>query len=291
MVNRQILLILALFVVSTSLYGKVLRVASYNISNYLVTDRWYDGRYMKEYPKPEDEKEALRRVIGLVKPDILAVQEMGDEEYIRELQEDLKKEGVDYPYVYVLKGPDPVRHVAMLSKEKFLETRGHEDLPMVYLGGFRTQVRRGMLEVEFETEGVRWSLFSVHLKSRRSSNAQDYESHKQRLSEAVACRERIKERGVENYVIVGDFNDGPRSKTLKRFLKSGKRVLSVPLKAKDSRGEVWTHFRRSYGVYSQIDHFLVSPSIEGKVNGATIVDAPYGLKASDHRMVYADIEF
>ena len=150
---------------------------------------------------------------------------------------------------------------------------------------------RGLLEVEFESGGVAWSLFIVHLKSRRTGNAEDYESNKQRLGEAVAVRDRIKERKLRHYVIVGDFNDGLKSKTMRRFMRSGKTKISVALEAVDSRGEVWTHFRKGYGVYSQIDHILVSPSLLGKVQGAGIEDSPFALKASDHRMVYGDVEF
>ena len=119
---------------------------------------------------------------------------------------------------------------------------------------------------------------------------EDYESNKQRLEEAVAVRDRIKERRLGHYVIVGDFNDGLKSKPMTRFMRSGKTKISVALEAVDSRGEVWTHFRKGYGVYSQIDHILVSPSLLGRVSGARIVDAPYVLKGSDHRLVYGDVE-
>ena len=78
-----------------------LTIASYNLENYLVTDRMIDGRYRKEYPKPEVEKRALRANIIAVNPDILAVQEIGDLPYLEELQRDLARDGLSYPYIYL----------------------------------------------------------------------------------------------------------------------------------------------------------------------------------------------
>ena len=73
-----------------------LRVATYNVRNYLMTDRLVPGKlgdkliWRKNYPKPEIEKTALRRIIAKVDPDILALQEMGGAPYLKELQRDLE---------------------------------------------------------------------------------------------------------------------------------------------------------------------------------------------------------
>lgn len=294
---KKILLVLIFCLLAGNLFGRTVRVATYNLGNYLISDRWVNGRYTKMYPKPESEKEAVRKVVDIVKPDILIMQEMGEDPFLRELQADLKKSGLDYPHIFLGKGVDSVRHIGVLSKEPFVETLSHDALSFKLFRNDKMLVRRGLLELRFKTEGVEWGLFGVHLKSRRWSKPQDYESLKQRIGEATAIRDKIKERypdsSKSNYAIVGDFNDSPRSKTLKRFLKSGNTELAVMLPAEDSRKEVWTHYREGHGVYSRIDYILVSPLLLDRVKTkvATIADGSFALEGSDHRMVYVDMQF
>lgn len=278
------------------LFGRTVRVATFNVRNYNITDRWVEGKFFKRYPKPEVEKEALRRVIGLVRPDVLVMQEVGGVGFLKELQKDLEGEGVGYPYRFLVEGLDGERHIGVLSREVFVEAVGYDDLNFRVLGR-EFGVKRGLMELRFRTEGVEWGLFGVHLKSRKWKQSKDYESQKQRIGEATVIRDKIRERygdgNKENYLIVGDFNDDPKSKTLKRFLESGERVISVMLPAVDMRGEVWTHFREGCGVYSRIDYILVSPLMYGRIKngGGIIVDDVSVAKASDHRMIYVDVEF
>lgn len=296
MVSRGLVLLLIFCFCSANLFGRTVRVATYNLGNYLIGDRWVEGRYVKMYPKPEIEKEALRDIIRRVKPDILVMQEMGGELFLKELQADLKKEGEDYPHRYLGQGPDDTRCMAVLSKEPFVEAVMHSGLEYRFLNK-NAAVRRGLLELRFKTEGVEWGLFGVHLKSRRWNKPQDYESLKQRIGEATAIRDKIKARYPDlskaYYLILGDFNDNPKSKALGRFLKMGQTRLAVPLPAEDSRGEVWTHYREGYGVYSQIDFLLVSPPLLERVKfkKGWVADGENALKASDHRMVYGDVVF
>lgn len=248
------------------------------------------------YPKPESEKEAVRKIIRTIHPDILVVQEIGDELFLKELQADLKKEGLDYPHAFIGKGKDTIRHIGVLSKEPFSKSISHDELSFKFLNN-HTFVRRGLLELQFKTEGIEWALFGVHLKSRHWDKPQDYESLKQRVGEALTLRNKIKEKYPDplknNYLILGDFNDSPKSKTLKQFLKSGKTDFAIMLPAHDSRKEVWTHYRENHGVYSRIDYILVSPSLLEHINNkeASIADELTTLAGSDHRMVYVDLQF
>lgn len=294
---KRILFLFLFCVIDSGLFGRVVRVATYNLGNYLISDRWINGRYTKMYPKPECEKEAVRKVIHLVKPDILVLQEMGSEPFLKELQADLRSEGSDFAFTFLMQGADPVRHIAVLSKEPIIQGISHDGISFSFLKNEKMLVRRGLLELRLKTEGIEWSLFGVHLKSRRSHSGEDFESSKQRLGEACAIKDKIKERYSDSkkgyYMIVGDFNDYPKSKTLKHFLKFRKQEFSIMLSAADSREELWTHYREGYGSYSQIDYILVSPNLLSKVKTkrAFIADAPFALKGSDHRMVYTDFDF
>ena len=57
-VKLSILLLLAF-----SLYGERVRVASYNVKNYLVMDRLVAGYWREDYPKPEIENGIIRSII------------------------------------------------------------------------------------------------------------------------------------------------------------------------------------------------------------------------------------
>jgi len=272
-----------------------IRVASLNVCNYLLEDRWIDQVYRRDYPKPEAEKAALRQIIREVEPEILALQEMGPEPFLNELQRDLSIEGVVYPYRAWMQAEDPSRHLAILSKIPFHKVIRHVHLDFPYLGG-RTGVKRGLLEAQFRSGKGIWSLFVVHLKSRYTSNEEDPESSVRREKEARAIRNLIRQRkedgGIYGFLVAGDFNDHPVSAPLRRFLEISGNPFCGMVHAADSRGELWTYFNRKQAYYARIDYFLCSPSLRPHISGdkAIIVDDPLMLEASDHRLLYLDLQ-
>ncbi|MFU8848715.1 MAG: endonuclease/exonuclease/phosphatase family protein [Opitutales bacterium] len=272
-----------------------LRMATYNVRNYLVMDRYLEGRWQPQYPKPEKEKTMVRQIIRETSPDILALQEMGPPAFLQELRADLAEEGLEYPHVIHFSGPDTERHLAILSKIAPLEVVEHNDLDFKYFDR-RERVKRGMLEVSFEAaEGKSFKLFVVHLKSKYTDEKADPESQLRRTREAEACRNRIVERtfdlGVERFLVAGDFNDHPDSSPLRRFYQRGDLEIGRLLPAADSRGEVWTYFFERRGQYSLVDGFVVSAEMFPLIAGGRgeIVDSPGALHGSDHRMVYLDL--
>ena len=292
--SRYCLLLAAVFC-SQSAYANSIRLATYNLNNYLVMDRHVGAVWRPSYPKPEADKTIIRQVIKQALPDILAVQEIGTLPFLEELRADLAQEGLDYPYAIHLTGADQVRHVAVLSKLSPVAVVKHNDLDFKYQNG-RKLVKRGMLELSFErSDGSVFKLFVVHLKSRWSDVQTDPKSQQRRSREAEACRNRIIERsydlGVTDFMVVGDFNDHPSSATMRRFYRKGDFDIGALLPASDSRGEQWTYFYHKQVVYSLVDGFVVSGSLAPQVvaGAGHIVDIPGVLLGSDHRLVYLDL--
>lgn len=275
------------------LEGGTVRVATYNVENYLVMDRIVDGTWRPDYPKREKEKKAVRAVIAAVNPDVLALQEMGPPPFLLELQRDLKSEGFDYPYGYVLQADDEVRHLAVLSRLPFLEVRAHTDADFPYFGE-RERIKRGLLEVVFSSEEGEWSLFVVHLKSKWTERPDDPQAELKRAGEATAARDRILElhdpEAGALYLIAGDFNDTRDTPPLRRFFRRGPVTISEPIPAADSRGHKWTQHWERQNLYSRLDYLLASPAMLEKVEGGRghIHDGPGSELASDHRLVWAD---
>ena len=285
-----------------------LRVATYNVRNYLMTDRLVPGKpgdkliWRKNYPKPEIEKKALRRIIAKVDPDILALQEMGGAPYLKEFQRDLEHvEGVSYPHSALMLGADEDRHVAVLSKIPFNQVVQHKSLSHKYFGQNEI-VRRGLLEVQFNTNGLDWSLFNLHLKSKWTERKDDPEASLKREGEATAVREFLKKKHPVSdghpYLLVGDFNDTPNSKPLARILRSGNNRLCRYIYCQDERGRIWSHYWRKGGLYSQIDYICASFGMldlyklpEGQWPSGNIEDSSDSMLASDHRMVWVDLPF
>jgi endonuclease/exonuclease/phosphatase family metal-dependent hydrolase len=269
-----------------------LTVATYNVQNYTATNRMVGEVYRPEYPKPEAEKAALRAVLRELDAEVLALQEVGGEAHLRELQRDLRREGLDYPYREVLVAADEVRCVAVLSRRPLARVERHEDLDFAYFGG-RERVKRGMLEVEVATASGAVTIFVVHLKSRYTNRDDDPESARRRGAEATAARDRVLARFPEpgaadaRFLVVGDFNDGPTSRAVRAFSRRGEREIAALLPAADSRGEAWTHHFKREDNYTRVDHVRVSAALRPWVLGdaARIADGAAVKAASDHRPV------
>ncbi|HVU17621.1 MAG TPA: endonuclease/exonuclease/phosphatase family protein [Candidatus Didemnitutus sp.] len=268
-------------------------LATYNVENYVRASRIVDGIYRPDYPKPEAEKAALRRVIAGLSADVLALQEMGPPPYLEELRQDLRAEGIDYPYSALVEAADADRHVAILARIPWQSLQRHEILVTGFAPGAR--VKRGVLEARFSRERGDFTIFVVHLKSQLTETGDDPASARQRRAEAAAVRDLVLVRFPEpekaRFIVCGDWNDSRDSDTVRIMLRRGANRLGVLLPAADSRGETWTHHFLRADSYSRLDYFLVSPGWSGEIadSRATIYDGPGTLIASDHRPVFVRI--
>lgn len=289
---------LAFFVfLSATSSAQAVRIATYNVENYLLLDRMVDGVYRKNYPKSELSKAALRQEIREANADVLALQEMGGESYLRELQLDLKREGLDYPHAVVLDGADE-RKLAILSKVAWARTIEKKELLFDYLGQ-KVAVKRGLLGVVFEDEKGEWAVFNVHLKAKFTDVSEDPTSAIRRLGEARAIRDEMLKmyppKAKGRYIVVGDFNDDPKSKPVQSFLRRGKTILGYLVPTEDSHGERWTQFYHGKDIYSRVDYLVVSPEMEKGIKKEALrildrqdVACPRWKQPTDHRLVFLD---
>lgn len=290
-------------------FPQKLRIATYNLRNFNTGNRiGDDGKFKYNAPKSEKSKRAVYSVILAVRPDMLAVQEIGGEAWLNELADALERGGLAFPHRIVLNGYDEHHKLAILSRIPFSKTIEIEA---------REKLTRGLLGVVVSLpDGKSLHLYNVHLKSKRSSNPDDPESANRRLAEARYVRRlieygisdektaekipsslrfplpaRLKKKGADLFVLTGDFNDVPASKPLaplevRRFAQS--------LDARDSSDGVFTFFNPNRGYFHTFDRIFVSPEVFEKYYvpaSAKIADFPWAQAASDHRLVYADFTF
>jgi len=278
------------------------RVVTYNLENYLVQ------RSGTRSPKPEASRRKVTEMLTTLKPDVLALQEIGPTNALLELQARLRAEGLDLPHWEHVSGYDTNVFVAVLSRLPIVARRSHTNESFL-LDGRRFRTSRGLLEVDLEAApGYRFTLFTAHLKSKRTIGAAD--EGEMREQEARALRRLVEARlAVDpkaNVLVCGDFNDTKDSPALKALLgRSTQRPLvdtrpverngdqAAPENSRwDPRHVSWTHFYGKEDTYSRIDYVLLSPGMarEWRPQGSYLPTfADWGV-ASDHRPVLCEFE-
>jgi endonuclease/exonuclease/phosphatase family metal-dependent hydrolase len=264
-----------------------LRIATYNVENYTIMPRRIDGKMVAEAGKPEPERNAVAKSIAEINPDIIGLMEIGTPAQFEDLRRRLHKEGLDYAEAEYLSGPDPLRHVALLSRFPIVERHSLGDIPL-RIGTVPLHSPRGFLDVTIEpSPGYRVRVFCVHLKAKLE--VADYDATALREAEAVFLRKHVREilsrDPATRLVLMGDFNDTKNSRALWEI--TGKPEWADSLKAlplTDQNGESWTEYWESADVYSRIDYVMVSKKLEHEIDSgrSAVARFPFWREASDH---------
>ena len=281
--------------------AETFRVATYNVENYV--NEATETRFVKS----AEAKAKVREGIRALKPDVLALQEMGTTNALLELRDSLKAEGLDLPYWEHVAGFDTNILVAILSRFPFAARRPHTDDGFL-LSGRRYRVGRGFAEVDIQVnKDYSFTLITAHLKSKRPVAQAD--EQELRLEEAKLLREKIDARFAANpnanLVVLGDFNDTKDSPSTKTVVGRGKTKLvdtrpperngdNAPSTnpAWEPRNVTWTHYYGKEDTYSRIDYLLISPGLarEWDTNETYVLTLPNWGVGSDHRPIVAAFE-
>ncbi len=270
-----------------------LTVMSYNVRNYLRMDRYIDNVQQPDTPKPEKEIEALLRIVAAVRPDVLAIQEMGPPDQFEDFRNRLAAHGEEHPHAFLLQAHDENRHLALLSRFPIVAENSVDDA--VYeLNGVQEAVQRGFLDVTVEAPGgYRLRIVNVHLKSKRPVPQGEA---LMRRREAGLLRKHVDailaaNPGV-NLLLTGDFNDlknQPPIQDIEGVRGSPSHMGDVLVS--DLEGDRWTQYWSAADVYSRFDYFFASPGLWPEIERekSRIVDVPIWRDASDHRAIVAVI--
>ena len=271
-------------------------VVSYNLENFVGPNS--QNRPVKSLPA----KAKIVESILSARPDVLAVQEIGQRARVKELQNMLKANGLDLPNAEFTDGPDPVLNLAVLSR---FPLRGTAHNSVQYLlGRRRLLVSRGFTEVQVRVApGYSFTLINAHLKSKRSVSHADEAAL--RLAEAEALRKIVEQRLTAspnlNLIVVGDLNDAPDTRPIKAVIGRGKRKLA-DLRPFERNGDkapstnrypprrvTWTAYYGREDSCSRFDYLLASPGMVRELvrEGTYVLATPDWGVASDHRPVVA----
>ena len=260
-------------------------VASYNVENYTLTGS--DRTRIKTVGA----REAVADVIAEVRPDVLGLCEVGSPDALEDLRERLKKKGTSLPYTEYVDGPDPERHLALLSRFPLASRQSRVRVPYE-LNGAPELVRRGFLDVTVQVNPqYTLRLVGVHLKSKLPVPAGETLV---RRMEARALRTLVDGIFLEdpraNLLVYGDFNDTKDEASIRGVLGLRGQPNSLSeLPAEDPGGDRWTHYRFFTDVYARIDFLMVNRALRPELvpGSARVNNSPQWRKASDHRLIHA----
>jgi endonuclease/exonuclease/phosphatase family metal-dependent hydrolase len=264
----------------------------YNLENYLVMDRRENGQ-MVHAAKPEKEIEPLLRIIREIHPDLLGVAEMGTLDQFRDFRDRLAKEGVNFVDAEYVSGPDPDRHIALLSRFPITSRNSETNVP-IHLPNGTESVRRGILDVTVQIcAGFHLRLIGAHLKSKlpipegeelvRRQEAQELRNHIDRVMQAAPDLPLL---------VYGDLNDTKEQPAIQEIMGDRQSLTHLTdLWLSDYTGDHWTYYQKFTDTYARIDYILISrallPSIDRK--HSYVFRSVDWNQASDHRPVVTTI--
>jgi endonuclease/exonuclease/phosphatase family metal-dependent hydrolase len=274
-------------------------VASFNVENYFLY------KFGTRQAKPAASRAKVREAILKIKPDVLALQEIGRRAALDELVAELKAKGLSYPHIEWVQGPDPAIHLVVLSRFPIESRKVHSKVEYL-LDRQRFQVSRGFGEVTIRVNAnYKFILLNAHLKSKRPVPRASQAA--MRLNEARELRRiieaRLKADPNANLLVAGDLNDtldqppirtllgskAPKLVDLRPFERNGDRAPHPQSAKFIPRRVAWTSFYWKEDSYSRFDYLIASSGMNRELRRAgTYVQAmaDWGL-ASDHRPVVA----
>jgi endonuclease/exonuclease/phosphatase family metal-dependent hydrolase len=271
-------------------------VCSYNLENYLSMERYVKGGdgLTPDQPKPEKQIAAVVRFIADIKPDVLGVCEIGQEQDLLDLKARLKTAGIDLPNYEYCHGGDPTRRLGLLTRLPIISRQSVRDLKYK-IGDTVWPVQRGFLDVTLRLrEGLDVRFIGVHLKSKRP--IPDADESVMRRNEAHLLRlhldEILKADPSAKCFLYGDFNEHRHEGPIVEIIGQTPEPTSLlELHLRDNRKETWTHYWKDADVYSRLDYMFFSRALTRYMNrtGSFIYDTPDYYDGSDHRPLVGKI--
>ncbi|NBV24439.1 MAG: hypothetical protein EBS05_21285 [Proteobacteria bacterium] len=272
-------------------------VATYNVENYL------EGPVPHRTAKSPAAKARVCDTLLLLRPDVVAFQEMGSTNAFLELRSSLLAAGLDYPHWEHISGRDTNIHVAVLSRFPIVARRPHTNDNFL-LNDHRFRVSRGFAELDIQvTPQFQFTLLAVHLKSKRPVPEAD--QAELREQEALLLREKVdahlKAKPNAPLLVLGDFNDTREAKPVRIVIGRGRGALTDLRPEEATRtapdapfqrlgtNVTWTYFYNREDTYSRFDYVLATHNLASRVvrEQTCVFALPWWREASDHRPVMA----
>ena len=226
----------------------------------LLDDDYSPGGHKKWTPKRYEKKlnhigKTITRLGSLSKaryPVLMGLAELENDKVLHDLLEidSLGKNGMDFIHY---DSPDE-RGIdnALLYHREYFEPEHCQPIPvLIYNEDGSRDYTRDITYVRGNLNGERMHVFVNHWPSRRDGTA---ETDSKRISAAgtlLSFMQTIEaEERNPNYIIMGDFNDGPDSQSIQRLL--GEKPLYNPMQTLQSPERGTANYKGEWSVFDQI---------------------------------------
>ncbi len=261
---------------------------AWNLRNYILDPVKADDGQPEAPPKPEESIAAVVAMISKISPDVLGLCEIGTRRDLADLQQRLKRAGLDLPHSTWVDAVDQSRHLALLSRYP-LESVRHETDAGFVLGGLPRKIQRGFLDCKVAVRpGFDLRVLGAHFKSRRV--VPDFDQAEFRRQESLVLRRHIESilqaDPAVRLLLFGDFNDTKNSPAVSGLLgRPGSETALTLLPLTDSLGDSWTYRWEETDEYSRVDFIMVSAKLRPLVDRrrSHLPRTRDWHKASDHR--------
>lgn len=259
----------------------------WNLDGWFPRDR--DGDGQRNDVKPVAERRAALDLIARVRPDVLALQDVGAPSMLADLIEGLRRRGLAYGHSAHLQREGNDDALAVLSRFPITRRGLHLDDSFA-MGDARLTVRCGFLEAAVEPPGGRpLALMVAHLqdKSFHVRGQTDVRRNEARLL-GNHVRRALRECPDEDVLVAGTLNDTPDSAPLREI--AGERGEHLTdLRPCDRLGDAWTRHDRTTDDHSRTDYLLASPALAARLarDCTCVVRDPLAAVASSHRPLVA----
>jgi len=214
--------------------------------------KWTPRRYQKKLGKlAKTIGEIGLEAVGLP-PVLVGVAEVENETVVQDLLATEPLNKYNYQYVHY-DSPDErgIDNALLYNKDNF-EVISSEAIPLiVYSLAGQRDTTRDILYVHGILNGEEVHIFVNHWPSRRNG---EVETDYKRIAAAKTINEYMGhiEEGTENpnYIVMGDFNDGPSSTSIQTLMSRNK--LHNPMETLRSPNRGSANYRKSWSLFDQI---------------------------------------
>ncbi len=248
-------------------------------------------------------------------PVLMGIAEVENKRAIKDLISTGPLKDIDYGYVHYDSPDERGIDTALIYHKNYFEVLFSEPITLlIFEKNGRRDATRDILYVKGKLNGEEVHIFVNHWPSRRDGD-QETSFKREQAAETILGYMKTIEETIENpnYIIMGDFNDGPKAKSIQKLMQSERLYNPMEKLLTPERGSA--NYKNSWLMFDQImvshnffnyekgthsfahanifdEDFLVE--FEGKFKGTpyrTYAGKKYIGGYSDHFPVYVQLKY
>ncbi|MFN8609997.1 MAG: hypothetical protein U0931_20820 [Vulcanimicrobiota bacterium] len=283
--------------------SKTVTVGQYNIRNWFAPED--ENPELGKKAKPDWSLEKMAQNIQRSGADVLTMQEVGTSQ--QNVKKFFARRLPEFKHI-AMEGTNDKRgvHVIIASKYPITKVVSHtnERFPLAD-GTADTRFSRDLLRADIDVQGIPFTVYTTHGKSRRVYAADDpahpggENPDNQRIGEGraianIVARE-MKDYPGRLYVVTGDLNDGTEDPSVQAILNppEGPKMFDTLQGLPESERRTWpADPEKGHGFApEQFDHILVPCDQKEKVQDSYVVNIKgISIPASDHLELVAKLQ-